>query len=58
VEVSALAAAPDAFVAQRTLTLTPAHAEQLTAILRDLASQPGGEDGQPYRLLLHVYQPR
>jgi len=57
-EASALAAAdPRAFVALRTLRLTPGHAEQLTAALRDLASRPDDADGQPYGLLLGLYQP-
>jgi hypothetical protein len=42
----------------RTLRLSPAHAEQITAILRDLASQADdGPDQTPYGLLLGLYQP-
>src|SRR6185295_13968535 len=44
--------------ALRTLRLSPAHAEQITAILRDLASQADdGGDQTRYGLLLGLYQP-
>jgi hypothetical protein len=46
------------FLVLRTLSLTPAHAEQLTATLREIASQAGDEADQPrYGLLLGLYQP-
>jgi len=52
------AAQPDPFLVLRTLRLTPAHAEQLTATLRDLASQTDDGADQPrYGLLLGLYQP-
>jgi DNA-binding transcriptional ArsR family regulator len=51
------AADPGAFLALRTLRLTARNAERLTAVLRDLASQPDDRDGQPYSLLLGLYQP-
>jgi DNA-binding transcriptional ArsR family regulator len=57
-ELTALAEAdPGAFLVQRTLRLTAGNAERLTAALRDLASQPDDGDGQPYSLLLGLYQP-
>jgi DNA-binding transcriptional ArsR family regulator len=52
------AAQPEPFLVLRTLRLSPAHAEQITAILRDLASQADdGADQTPYGLLLGLYQP-
>ena len=52
------AAAPDPFLVLRTLRLTPEHARQLTATLRDLAHQPEDAADQPrYGLLLGLYQP-
>ena len=52
------AAQPEPFLVLRTLSLTPAHAEQLIATLRDLAGQADDGDGQPrYGLLLGLYQP-
>jgi DNA-binding transcriptional ArsR family regulator len=46
------------FLVLRTLRLTPAHAEQLTATLREIASQAGDEADQPrYGLLVGLYQP-
>jgi DNA-binding transcriptional ArsR family regulator len=51
------AADPRAFLTLRTLRLTPGHAERLAAVLRDLASQPDDDDGQPYSLLIGLYQP-
>lgn len=52
------AAEPDPFLVLRTLRLTPEHARQLTATLRDLAHQAEDADDQPrYGLLLGLYQP-
>ena len=52
------AAQPEPFLVLRTLRLSPAHAEQITAILRDLASQADdGDDQTRYGLLLGLYQP-
>jgi DNA-binding transcriptional ArsR family regulator len=52
------AAEPDPFVVLRTLRLTPEHAEQLSAALRDLAGQAEDADDQPrYGLMLGLYQP-
>ena len=52
------AAAPDPFLVLRTLRLTPEHARQLTATLRDLAQQAEDAADQPrYGLLLGLYQP-
>ena len=52
------AAEPDAFVVLRTLRLTPEHAEQLSAALRDLADQVEDTGDHPrYGLLLGLYQP-
>ena len=52
------AAEPDPFLVLRTLRLTPEHARQLTATLRDLAGQAGDGGDQPrYGLLLGLYQP-
>ena len=52
------AAQPEPFLVLRTLRLSPAHAEQITAILRDLASQADdGADQTRYGLLLGLYQP-
>jgi hypothetical protein len=52
------AAEPEPFVVLRTLRLTPEHAEQLSATLRDLADQAEDADDQPrYGLLLGLYQP-
>lgn len=48
---------PRAFLAKRTLRLSPRHAERLTAVLRDLASQTDDSDGEPYSLLLGLCQP-
>jgi hypothetical protein len=43
-------------VTRRTLRLTPAHARQLAAVLRDLAEQPDdGGDSPPYELLIGLY---
>ena len=51
------AAEPEPFVVLRTLRLTPEHAEQLSATLRDLADQAEDADDQPkYGLLLGLYQ--
>lgn len=53
------AAEPDPFVQLRGLRLSPEHAEQITATLRDLAEQEGDGDDYPlYGLLLGLYQPR
>src|SRR5262249_8700569 len=52
------AAQPEPFLVLRTLRLTPVHAEQLTATLRDLAGQADDGTDQPrYGLLLGLYQP-
>jgi DNA-binding transcriptional ArsR family regulator len=52
------AAEPEPFVVLRTLRLTPEHAEQLSATLRDVADQAEDADDQPrYGLLLGLYQP-
>ena len=52
------AAEPDPFLMLRTLRLTPEHARQLTATLRDLAHQAEDASDQPwYGLLLGLYQP-
>ena len=52
------AAEPDPFLVLRTLRLTPEHARQLTATLRDLAGQAEDGTDQPrYGLLLGLYQP-
>jgi DNA-binding transcriptional ArsR family regulator len=52
------AAEPDPFLVLRTLRLTPEHAEQLAATLRDLAGQAeDGDDQSRYGLLLGLYQP-
>jgi hypothetical protein len=52
------AAQPEPFLVLRTLRLSPAHVEQITAILRDLASQADdGADQTRYGLLLGLYQP-
>ncbi len=52
------AAEPDPFLMLRTLQLTPEHAKQLTATLRDLAHQAGDAGDQPrYGLLLGLYRP-
>jgi DNA-binding transcriptional ArsR family regulator len=52
------AAEPDPFLVLRTLRLTPEHAKQLTATLRDLAHQAEDTSDQPrYGLLLGLYQP-
>ena len=52
------AAGPDPFLMLRTLRLTPEHARQLTATLRDLAHQAEDAADQPrYGLLLGLYQP-
>jgi DNA-binding transcriptional ArsR family regulator len=52
------AAEPDPFLMLRTLRLTPEHARQLTATLRDLAYRAEDADDQPrYGLLLGLYQP-
>jgi DNA-binding transcriptional ArsR family regulator len=51
-------AEPDPFLVLRTLRLTPEHASQLTATLRDLAHQAEDAGDQPrYGLLLGLYQP-
>ena len=50
------AAPPGSFVTRRALRLTPAHARQLTAVLRDLADQPDdGGDSPFYELLIGLY---
>ncbi len=52
------AAQPEPFLTLRTLRLTPEHAAQLTATLRDLADQAEDGPAQPrYGLLLGLYQP-
>jgi len=52
------AAEPDPFLMLRTLRLTPEHARQLTATLRDLAYRAEDAGDQPrYGLLLGLYQP-
>lgn len=52
------AAQPEPFLVLRTLRLSPTHAEQIAAILRDLASQADdGADQTRYGLLLGLYQP-
>ncbi len=52
------AAEPGPFLMLRTLRLTPEHARQLTATLRDLAHQAEDATNQPrYGLLLGLYQP-
>jgi DNA-binding transcriptional ArsR family regulator len=52
------AAEPAPFVILRGLRLSPEHAQQLTATLRDLAEQAGdGGDHPRYGLLLGLYQP-
>jgi len=52
------AAQPEPFLMLRTLRLTPEHAAQLTATLRDLAGQADDGSDQPrYGLLLGLYQP-
>jgi DNA-binding transcriptional ArsR family regulator len=52
------AAQPEPFLVLRTLRLTPEHARQLTAALRDLASHVSDADDQPrYGLVLGLYQP-
>jgi DNA-binding transcriptional ArsR family regulator len=52
-------AEPDPFVQLRGLRLSPEHAEQITATLRDLAEQAGDGDDYPlYGLLLGLYRPR
>ena len=56
--VEIAAAEPDPFLMLRTLRLTPEHARQLTATLRDLAGQAEDGTDQPrYGLLLGLYQP-
>jgi DNA-binding transcriptional ArsR family regulator len=52
------AAQTEPFLMLRTLRLTPEHAAQLTATLRDLADQAEDGPAQPrYGLLLGLYQP-
>jgi DNA-binding transcriptional ArsR family regulator len=52
------AAEPGPFLMLRSLRLSPEHAQQLTATLRDLAEQAGDGDDHPrYGLLLGLYQP-
>ncbi len=52
------AAQPEPFLTLRTLRLTPEHAAQLTATLRDLADRAEDGPAQPrYGLLLGLYQP-
>ena len=52
------AAQADPFLILRTLRLTPEHAEELTATLRDLADRPDDGGDQPrFGLLLGLYQP-
>lgn len=52
------AAEPDPFLVLRRIRLTPEHARQLTATLRDLAHQAEDAGDQPrYGLLLGLYQP-
>lgn len=51
------AAEPGQFVALRGLRLSPEHAQQLTATLRELDEQADDGDGYPqYGLLLGLYQ--
>ncbi len=51
------AAEPEPFLVLRTLRLTPEHAMQLTATLRDLADQDEDPSDQPrYGLLVGLYQ--
>jgi DNA-binding transcriptional ArsR family regulator len=48
----------DPFLILRTLRLTPEHAEELTAVLHDLADRSDDGADQPrYGLLLGLYQP-
>jgi DNA-binding transcriptional ArsR family regulator len=50
-------AEPEPFLILRTLRLNPRHVEQITATLRDLASEEDDADGDPrYGLLLGLYQ--
>jgi hypothetical protein len=52
------AAEPAPFLVLRTLRLSPRHAEQITASLRDLAGEEEDDDGDPrYGLLLGLYRP-
>lgn len=52
------AALPEPFLILRNLRLTPEHAEQLMATLRDLADRVDDGSDQPrYGLLLGLYQP-
>lgn len=52
------AAEPDPFMEVRGVRLSAAHAEQLTATLRDLAGQAGDGDDHPlYGLILGLYRP-
>ena len=52
------AAEPSPFLVLRVLRLTPEHARQLTATLRDLADQAEDAGDQPrYGLLLGLYRP-
>ena len=51
-------AQPDPFLILRSLRLTPGHAEELAATLRDLAERAGDGSDQPrYGLLLGLYRP-
>lgn len=52
------AAQPDPFLILRTLRLTPEHAGELMAMLRNLADRADDDGDQPqYGLLLGLYQP-
>ncbi len=52
------AAQPDPFLILRTLRLTPEHAEEIMATLRDLADRvDDGRDQPRYGLLLGLYRP-
>jgi DNA-binding transcriptional ArsR family regulator len=52
------AAQPDPFLILRTLRLTPEHAEELMAVLHDLADRRDDDSDQPrYGLLLGLYRP-
>jgi DNA-binding transcriptional ArsR family regulator len=51
-------AQPDPFLILRRVRLTPEHAEELAAILQDLADRADDGDNQPrYGLLLGLYRP-
>ena len=53
-----VAGAADPFLVMRTLHLTPSNASRLTAVLKELAEQPGDTEADPqYRLLVGLYLP-